>query len=65
VPQIWTGLLPHRRGTHFVPRSGNLSALNKALTLTADYQLITDPAYNADRGRSACSLGGFMVGSEA
>jgi high affinity Mn2+ porin len=25
-------------------------ALNKALTLTADYQLITNPAYNADRG---------------
>ncbi len=24
-------------------------ALNKALTLTADYQLITNPAYNADR----------------
>jgi high affinity Mn2+ porin len=25
-------------------------ALNKAVTLTADYQLITNPAYNADRG---------------
>jgi high affinity Mn2+ porin len=25
-------------------------ALNKSLTLTADYQLITNPAYNADRG---------------
>jgi high affinity Mn2+ porin len=25
-------------------------ALTKALTLTADYQLITNPAYNADRG---------------
>jgi len=25
-------------------------ALNKAATLTADYQLITNPAYNADRG---------------
>jgi high affinity Mn2+ porin len=25
-------------------------ALNKAFTLTADYQLITNPAYNADRG---------------
>jgi high affinity Mn2+ porin len=25
-------------------------ALSKALTLTADYQLITNPAYNADRG---------------
>jgi len=25
-------------------------ALNKQLTLTADYQLITNPAYNADRG---------------
>jgi high affinity Mn2+ porin len=25
-------------------------ALNKALTLTADYQLVTNPAYNADRG---------------
>ncbi|WP_439407794.1 carbohydrate porin [Bradyrhizobium sp. DASA03076] len=25
-------------------------ALNKALTLTADYQLIVNPAYNADRG---------------
>ncbi len=25
-------------------------ALNKALTLSADYQLITNPAYNADRG---------------
>jgi high affinity Mn2+ porin len=25
-------------------------ALNKALTFTADYQLIVNPAYNADRG---------------
>src|SRR5882757_4715248 len=25
-------------------------ALNKAITLTADYQLVTNPAYNADRG---------------
>ena len=25
-------------------------ALNKSVTLTADYQLITNPAYNADRG---------------
>jgi high affinity Mn2+ porin len=25
-------------------------ALTKALTLTVDYQLITNPAYNADRG---------------
>jgi high affinity Mn2+ porin len=25
-------------------------ALNKSLTLTADYQLLTNPAYNADRG---------------
>ena len=25
-------------------------ALTKAITLTADYQLITNPAYNADRG---------------
>jgi high affinity Mn2+ porin len=25
-------------------------ALNKSLTLTADYQLIVNPAYNADRG---------------
>jgi high affinity Mn2+ porin len=25
-------------------------ALNKALTLTADYQFVTNPAYNADRG---------------
>ena len=25
-------------------------ALNKQLTLTADYQFFTNPAYNADRG---------------
>jgi high affinity Mn2+ porin len=25
-------------------------AINKSLTLTADYQFITNPAYNADRG---------------
>jgi len=25
-------------------------AINKSFTLTADYQLITNPAYNADRG---------------
>ena len=25
-------------------------ALTKALTLTADYQLLTNPAYDADRG---------------
>jgi high affinity Mn2+ porin len=25
-------------------------ALNKAVTLTADYQFVTNPAYNADRG---------------
>jgi hypothetical protein len=33
-------------------------ALNKQITLTADYQLITNPAYNADRGRCRFSRDG-------
>ncbi len=32
-------------------------ALNKQLTLTADYQLITNPAYNADRGPASIFSG--------
>jgi high affinity Mn2+ porin len=32
-------------------------ALNKALTFTADYQLITNPAYNADRGPASIISG--------
>ena len=32
-------------------------ALNKQLTLTADYQFITNPAYNADRGPVHVLLG--------
>jgi high affinity Mn2+ porin len=34
-------------------------ALNKQLTLTADYQLITNPAYNADRGPVSVFSGRF------
>src|SRR4051812_17701925 len=34
-------------------------ALNKQLTLTADYQLITNPAYNADRGPVSIFSGRF------
>jgi high affinity Mn2+ porin len=32
-------------------------ALNKQLTLTADYQLVTNPAYNADRGPASIFSG--------
>lgn len=28
----------------------NIAAIDKSVTLTADYQLIANPAYNADRG---------------
>ena len=41
---------------HLPPRNGRVLeayypyALNKHFPLTADYQLITNPAYNADRG---------------
>jgi high affinity Mn2+ porin len=34
-------------------------ALNKQITLTADYQLITNPAYNADRGPVSVFSGRF------
>jgi high affinity Mn2+ porin len=45
---IGDGMLNYRRER--VLESYYALALNKALTLTADYQLITNPAYNADRG---------------
>ena len=47
-PLIGDGMLNYRRERIF--ESYYALALNKALTLTADYQLITNPAYNADRG---------------
>ncbi len=37
-------------GTERILETYYALALNKAFTLTADYQLITNPAYNADRG---------------
>ena len=45
---IGDGMLNYRRER--VLESYYALALNKAFTLTADYQLITNPAYNADRG---------------
>jgi high affinity Mn2+ porin len=33
-----------------VPVRGLRYAIDKSFTFTADYQLITNPAYNADRG---------------
>lgn len=45
---IGDGMLNYRRER--ILESYYALALNKAITLTADYQLITNPAYNADRG---------------
>src|SRR4030088_1324926 len=47
-PLIGYGRLNYRRER--ILETYYAFALNKALTLTADYQLITNPAYNADRG---------------
>jgi high affinity Mn2+ porin len=47
-PLIGDGRLNYRRER--ILETYYAFALNKALTLTADYQLITNPAYNADRG---------------
>ena len=45
---IGDGMLNYRRERVF--ESYYALALNKAFTLTADYQFINNPAYNADRG---------------
>jgi high affinity Mn2+ porin len=47
-PLIGDGRLNYRRER--ILETYYAFALNKGLTLTADYQLITNPAYNADRG---------------
>jgi high affinity Mn2+ porin len=47
-PLIGDGALNYRRER--ILETYYAYALTKALTLTADYQLITNPAYNADRG---------------
>jgi high affinity Mn2+ porin len=47
-PLIGDGRLNYRRER--ILETYYALALNKALTLTADYQWITNPAYNADRG---------------
>ena len=47
-PLIGDGALNYRRER--ILESYYAYALNKQLTLTADYQFITNPAYNADRG---------------
>jgi high affinity Mn2+ porin len=47
-PLIGDGQLNYRRER--ILETYYAFALTKALTLTADYQLITNPAYNADRG---------------
>lgn len=47
-PLIGDGALNYRRERVF--ETYYALAMNKALTFTADYQLITNPAYNADRG---------------
>lgn len=47
-PLIGDGQLNYRRER--ILETYYALALNKAFTLTADYQFITNPAYNADRG---------------
>ncbi len=47
-PLIGDGRLNYRRER--ILETYYAFALNKALTLTADYQFVTNPAYNADRG---------------
>lgn len=47
-PLIGDGALNYRRER--ILETYYAYALNKQLTLTADYQFITNPAYNADRG---------------
>ena len=47
-PLIGDGRLNYRRER--ILETYYAFAMNKALTLTADYQFVTNPAYNADRG---------------
>jgi high affinity Mn2+ porin len=47
-PLIGDGQLNYRRER--ILETYYAFAINKALTLTADYQFVTNPAYNADRG---------------
>jgi len=54
---IGDGALNYRRERIF--ETYYAYALNKQLTLTADYQLITNPAYNADRGPVSVFSGRF------
>jgi high affinity Mn2+ porin len=54
---IGDGALNYRRERVF--ETYYAFALNKQITLTADYQLITNPAYNADRGPVSVFSGRF------
>jgi high affinity Mn2+ porin len=54
---IGDGALNYRRERVF--ETYYAYALNKQITLTADYQLITNPAYNADRGPVSIFSGRF------
>jgi high affinity Mn2+ porin len=54
---IGDGALNYRRERVF--ETYYAYALNKQITLTADYQLITNPAYNADRGPVSVFSGRF------
>ena len=54
---IGDGALNYRRERVF--ESYYAYALNKQITLTADYQLISNPAYNADRGPVSVFSGRF------
>jgi high affinity Mn2+ porin len=54
---IGDGALNYRRERIF--ETYYAYALNKQITLTADYQLITNPAYNADRGPVSVFSGRF------
>ncbi len=54
---IGDGALNYRRER--ILESYYAYALNKQITLTADYQLITNPAYNADRGPVSVFSGRF------
>jgi high affinity Mn2+ porin len=44
-------------GTERILETYYAYAVNKAFTVTADYQLVVNPAYNADRGPASIFSG--------
>lgn len=54
---------PDRR-TERIPENYYAFAINRTFTFTADYQLVTNPAYNADRGPASIFSGVYTASFE-